>query len=142
MGYDCEIALVAMAHAKDLLTTPYVFDEDQARAMVEAGADIVVAHMGLTTGGAIGAATAMTLATAAERVQAIATAARAVRSDIVVLCHGGPISGPEDAAYVLGACPDCHGFYGASSMERLPTETAIVAQTRAFKDIRRAAPAE
>ena len=142
MGYDCEIALVALAHAKDLLTTPYVFDEDQARAMVGAGADIVVAHMGLTTGGAIGAGTALTLADAAERVQAIAEAARSARADVIVLCHGGPISAPEDAAYVLGACPDCHGFYGASSMERLPTETAIMAQTQAFKNIRRARPAD
>ncbi len=142
MGYDCEVALVAKAHAKDLLTTPYVFDEDQARAMVGAGADIVVAHMGLTTGGAIGAGTALSLPDAAERVQAIAAAARSARADVIVLCHGGPISAPEDASYVLGTCPDCHGFYGASSMERLPTETAIVAQTQAFKSIRRARPAD
>ena len=108
--------------------------------MVGAGADIVVAHMGLTTGGGIGAGTALSLADAAARVQAIAEAARSARADVIVLCHGGPISAPEDAAYVLGVCPDCHGFYGASSMERLPTETAIVAQTQAFKNIRRARP--
>jgi len=137
MGYDCEVDVVALARRKDLLTTPYVFDEDQARAMVGAGADIVVAHMGLTTGGSIGAGAAMTLAAAAERVQAIAEAARAARSDAIVLCHGGPIAAPEDARFVLDACPDCHGFYGASSMERLPAEAALVAQTREFKDIRR-----
>ncbi|RAP39846.1 hypothetical protein BYZ73_18305 [Rhodovulum viride] len=137
MGYGLEVDLVALARAKDMLTTPYVFDTDQARAMAEAGADIVVAHMGLTTGGAIGADTAISLEDSALKVQSIAEAALSVRKDIIVLCHGGPISMPEDATYVLSNAPDCHGFYGASSMERLPTETALIDQTRKFKTITR-----
>ncbi|RBO54741.1 phosphoenolpyruvate hydrolase family protein [Rhodovulum sp. BSW8] len=137
MGYGLEVDLVALARAKDMLTTPYVFDTDQARAMAEAGADIVVAHMGLTTGGAIGADTAISLEDSAVKVQSIAEAALSVRKDIIVLCHGGPISMPEDATYVLSNAPDCHGFYGASSMERLPTETALIDQTRRFKTITR-----
>ena len=137
MSYALEVDLVRLARARDLLTTPYVFDEAEARAMTEAGADIVVAHMGLTTGGAIGAGTALTLAQSAARVSAIAAAARAVRPDVLVLCHGGPIATPEDAQSIMDACPECHGFYGASSMERLPTETALVAQTRRFKSITR-----
>ncbi|MCF3934863.1 phosphoenolpyruvate hydrolase family protein [Acuticoccus sp. M5D2P5] len=135
MGYDKEIELVALAARKDLLTTPYVFDEDQARAMAAAGADIIVAHMGLTTGGSIGAETAMTLAEASAKVGAIADAALAARPDVLVLCHGGPISSPEDAERVLRDCRNCHGFYGASSMERLPTEVALVEQTKRFKAI-------
>jgi predicted TIM-barrel enzyme len=137
MGYGLEVDLIRLARAKDMLTTPYVFDEGDAEAMTEAGADIVVAHMGLTTGGAIGAETALTLEDSAARVQAIAEAARRRRADVIVLCHGGPISSPEDAAFVLARCPDCHGFYGASSMERLPTEVALTEQTRKFKAITR-----
>jgi predicted TIM-barrel enzyme len=137
MGYGLEVDMIRLARGKDMLTTPYVFDEAEAEAMAEAGADIVVAHMGLTTGGAIGAETALTLEKSAERVQAIAEAARRQRPDIIVLCHGGPISSPEDAAFVLERCPDCHGFYGASSMERLPTELALTEQTRKFKGIKR-----
>lgn len=137
MGYQCEVDVIALASRKGFLTTPYVFDEDQARAMAKANADIIVAHMGLTVGGTIGADTAMGLDDAVERVSTIARAALSERSDILVICHGGPIATPEDARYVLERCPECHGFYGASSMERLPTENALVAQVRAFKDIRR-----
>ncbi|MBB6487905.1 phosphoenolpyruvate hydrolase family protein [Rhizobium lusitanum] len=135
MGYALEVELVRLARSKDLLTTPYVFSVEDARAMTEAGADIVVAHMGLTTGGAIGADTALTLEACVEEVNAIAAAARSVNPDIIVLCHGGPIAEPEDARYILERCPGCHGFYGASSMERLPVEKALVEQTRAFKNL-------
>ncbi len=135
MGYALEVELVRLARSKDLLTTPYVFSAGDARAMTEAGADIVVAHMGLTTGGAIGADTALTLEACVEEVNAIAAAARSVNPDIIVLCHGGPIAEPEDARYILERCPGCHGFYGASSMERLPVEKALVEQTRAFKNL-------
>ena len=107
--------------------------------MVEAGADIVVAHMGLTVGGAIGAATALKLDDCVAPINAIAAAALAVREDVIILCHGGPIATPEDASYILARCPDCHGFYGASSMERLPVETALASRTRSFKAIRRPA---
>ncbi|WP_131113622.1 phosphoenolpyruvate hydrolase family protein [Lichenihabitans psoromatis] len=137
MSYGLEVDLIRLARSKDLLTTPYVFTPDEATAMTEAGADLVVAHMGLTTGGTIGAATAFTLEDCVARINAIAEAARTVRSDVILLCHGGPIAMPEDAASILSRCPDCHGFYGASSMERLPTEQALVAQTRAFKAMRR-----
>ena len=137
MSYDLEVDVVRLARSKDLLTTPYVFDVDQAGMMAKAGADIIVAHMGLTTGGSIGAETAMTLDEAANRVSEIGQAALSVRDDIIVLCHGGPISTPEDAALILERCWQCHGFYGASSMERLPTEIALVEQTRRFKEIRR-----
>jgi predicted TIM-barrel enzyme len=137
MSYDLEVDVVRLARSKDLLTTPYVFDAGQARMMAEAGADIIVAHMGLTTGGSIGAETAMTLDEAANRVSEIAQAALSVRDDVIVLCHGGPISTPEDAALILRGCRQCHGFYGASSMERLPAEVALVEQTRRFKEIRR-----
>ena len=137
MSYALEVDLVRMARAKDLLTTPYVFNPEEATAMTEAGADIVVAHMGLTTGGTIGAATGFTLTDCVDRINAIAAAAREVRSDIILLCHGGPIAMPDDAEFILARCPDCHGFYGASSMERLPTEQALVAQTRTFKAMRR-----
>jgi predicted TIM-barrel enzyme len=138
MGYGLEIDLIRAAHALDLLTTPYVFDADQARAMTEAGADIIVCHMGLTTGGAIGAETALSLRDCVPRVNDWAAAARRIRKDVIVLCHGGPIATPDDAAFIMAECPDCHGFYGASSMERLPTETAIAEQTRQFKRIARA----
>ena len=137
MSYDLEVDVVRLARSKDLLTTPYVFDANQARLMAEAGADIIVAHMGLTTGGSIGAETAMTLDEAANQVSEIAQAALSVRNDVIVLCHGGPISTPEDAALILRRCRQCHGFYGASSMERLPAEVALVEQTRRFKEIRR-----
>ena len=135
MSYALEVEMIRLAHEKDLLTTPYVFDAQQAVAMVRAGADILVAHMGLTTGGAIGAETALTLDACVSRIDAIAQAALAVRSDIIVLCHGGPIAEPADASFVLGKTRHCHGFYGASSMERLPAEKAITDQTRDFKRI-------
>jgi len=137
MGYGLEVDMIAAANALDLLTTPYVFTPDEAKAMTRAGADIVVAHMGVTTGGAIGATSAKTLDQCAAEVDAIAAAARSVRKDVIVLCHGGPIAMPEDAACVLDKCPACNGFYGASSMERLPVETAIAAQVRAFKALTR-----
>ena len=137
MSYGLEVDLVRLARRKDLLTTPYVFNPREAEAMTEAGADIVVAHMGLTTGGAIGAETAFTLDDCVARINAIAAAARAVRPDVILLCHGGPIAMPADAEFILARCSDCHGFYGASSMERLPTEQALVAQTRSFKAVRR-----
>ena len=137
MGYGLEVELVARAHALELLTTPYVFDEDQARAMATAGADIVVCHLGLTTGGSIGAGTALTLEQCVEPIRARASAARSVKPDVIVLCHGGPIATPEDAAWILGHCPECHGFYGASSMERLPTEVALTDATKRFMAITR-----
>ena len=133
MGYGLEVDMIRLARSKDMLTTPYVFNEDEALAMVDAGADIIVAHMGLTTGGVIGAETGVTLEEAAGRVEAIAEAALRRRRDAIVICHGGPISSPEDAEFILKRCPQCHGFYGASSMERLPTELALTEQTRKFK---------
>ena len=135
MGYGLEVDMIAKAHAKDMLTTPYVFSADEAAAMTKAGADIIVAHMGLTTGGNIGAETALKLADCPALVAQWADAARRVRKDVIVLCHGGPISSPEDASYILRNTEDINGFYGASSMERLPTEVALTAQTRAFKSI-------
>lgn len=136
MGYGLEVDMIAAAHELDLLTTPYVFNPDEAKAMVSAGADIIVAHMGVTTGGAIGASSAKTLDSCVEEIEAISIAARSVREDIIILCHGGPISMPNDAKYVLERCENCHGFYGASSMERLPVETAISAQVKNFKDLK------
>lgn len=133
MGYGLEVEMIAAAHAADMLTTPYVFSAQDAIAMTRAGADIIVPHMGLTTGGSIGAETARTLDDCVALIDDWAEAARSVRDDVIVLCHGGPISSPDDAAYVLKHCRHCHGFYGASSMERLPTEVALVAQTRQFK---------
>jgi predicted TIM-barrel enzyme len=132
MGYELEVEMIRAAHDLGLLTTPYAFDVEQAAAMTKAGADIVVAHMGLTTKGAIGAHTAKTLDDCVQEVSAIADSARAARNDVIVLCHGGPISEPADAREVLERVPACDGFYGASSMERLPTEVAIAAQVRAF----------
>lgn len=137
MGYGLEVEMIRMAHNKGLLTTPYVFSEADAIAMTEAGADIIVPHMGLTTGGNIGAETAMKLEDCVPVINAWAKAAKSVRKDIIVLCHGGPISSPEDANYILANCPDCDGFYGASSMERLPTEVALTETTRQFKGITR-----
>lgn len=136
MGYDKEVELIRLAHKKELLTTPYVFDEAQTQQMVAAGADVVVAHMGLTTNGTIGAHTSRTLDDCVRDVQAIADAARSVRSDVIVLCHGGPIAMPEDAEYVLTRTRNVDGFYGASSMERLPVERALTEQVRLFKAIR------
>jgi predicted TIM-barrel enzyme len=137
MGYALEVEMIRAAHALDLLTTPYVFSERDAVEMTRAGADIVVCHMGLTTGGTIGAQTALALAACVPLVTRWAEAARTVREDVIVLCHGGPIARPEDARYVLQQCPPCHGFYGASSMERLPAEEALIETTRRFKAIRR-----
>ncbi len=136
MGFGLEVDMIRMAHERDLLTTPYAFDPDEAAALSSAGADIVVAHMGLTTGGSIGAETALTLDDCVERIDRIAEACREIRSDILILCHGGPIATPDDASFILGRCTGIHGFYGASSMERLPVETALVETTRAFKAIR------
>jgi predicted TIM-barrel enzyme len=137
MGYALEVELIAKARALDLLTTPYVFSDADARAMATAGADIVVCHLGLTTGGAIGAETALTLADCVTRINSWAATAKAANPDVIVLCHGGPIATPEDAQHVLAQCPDCHGFYGASSMERLPVEAALVDTTRRFTQIQR-----
>ena len=133
MGFGLEVDMIAAAHAQDLLTTPYVFNPDEAVAMTKAGADIIVAHMGVTTGGTIGATSAKTLDTCVTEINAIADAARSVRKDVILLCHGGPISMPEDAGYVLAHADGLHGFYGASSAERLPAERAIADQIRAFK---------
>jgi predicted TIM-barrel enzyme len=135
MGYGLEVEMIAVASELDMLTTPYVFSEDDAVAMTQAGADIIVCHMGLTTGGSIGAETALTLDDCVERVDAWAEAARSVRPDVMVLCHGGPIAMPDDATYVLQRSKGVNGFYGASSMERLPAEQALKAQTEAFKSI-------
>ncbi|MDX1562954.1 MAG: phosphoenolpyruvate hydrolase family protein [Gammaproteobacteria bacterium] len=133
MGFGHEIDMIRLAHDKDMLTTPYVFSTEEATAMTEAGADIIVAHMGLTTGGSIGAETARNLDDCVRDVDSFAEAAKRVRNDVLVLCHGGPIANPEDAEYVLRNTELCNGFYGASSMERLPTEIALTEQTRRFK---------
>ncbi len=135
MGYGLEVDMIAAAHALDLLTTPYVFNPDEAQAMTKAGADIIVAHMGVTTGGTIGATSAKTLDDCVVEVEAIAAAARKVRKDVIVLCHGGPISMPDDARFMLERVDGLHGFYGASSMERLPAEAAIAKQTADFKSL-------
>lgn len=136
MGYGHEIDMIRLANQKDMLTTPYVFGADEAREMTKAGADIVVAHLGLTTGGSIGASTALKLKDCPKLIDEWAEAAKRVRKDVIVICHGGPIAMPEDAQYVLDNTKNCHGFYGASSMERLPTETALVEQTKRFKALR------
>ena len=136
MGYALEVDMIRQARQLDLLTTPYVFTPDEARAMTEAGADIVVAHMGVTVGGSVGASTAKTLDACVGLIDEIADAALQLREDVIVLCHGGPIATPEDAQYVLKRTRRCHGFYGASSMERLPTEVALTEQTRRFKSVR------
>jgi predicted TIM-barrel enzyme len=135
MGYALEVEMIRLAHERDLLTAPYVFDVDSAVAMAEAGADILVPHLGLTAGGTIGARTAITLSEAAERVQRMRDAAAAVNPEVLVLCHGGPIAEPDDAAQVLANTTGVVGFFGASSMERLPTERAIAQQAREFKSI-------
>lgn len=135
MSYAKEVDLIATAHEANLLTTPYVFDVNQAQDMARAGADIIVAHMGLTTGGQIGAMTAMSLHEAAHLVNDIIDAVKSVRQDAIVLCHGGPISSPADVAIALELCPEVNGFFGATSMERLPTETAITKQVREFTSL-------
>ncbi len=136
MSYGLEVDMIRMAHEKDMLTTPYIFCEEEAEAMARAGADIVVCHLGLTTGGSIGAETALKLEDCPALVDAWAAAAMRVDPEVVVLVHGGPVSMPEDAQYILNETENCHGFYGASSMERLPTETALTEQTKAFKAVR------
>ena len=135
MGYALEVEMIALARAKDMLTTPYVFSEKEATAMAIAGADIIVCHLGLTTGGAIGARTALKLKDCPARIDAWAAAALSVNPDILVLAHGGPIADPADADFIMKNTRKCHGFYGASSMERLPTERAMTDQTRRFKSI-------
>jgi predicted TIM-barrel enzyme len=137
MSYSLEIDLIRKAHEMDMLTSPYVFSEDDATEMTKAGADIVVCHMGLTTGGAIGAGTALTLKDCVPKINAWTQAALRVNRNAIVLCHGGPIATPDDAKFILRECGDCHGFYGASSMERLPTERALTETTRQFKQIQR-----
>jgi predicted TIM-barrel enzyme len=141
MGYDLEVEMIRIARELDLLTSPYVFKPDDARAMARAGADVLVPHMGLTTSGTIGARTALTLDESVERIQAMHDAAKEVNPDVIVLCHGGPIAEPEDAEYVLARTHGVVGFYGASSMERLPTEIAMTANMRRFKGIQRGASA-
>jgi predicted TIM-barrel enzyme len=141
MSYGLEVDMIAEAHKLDLLTTPYVFNPDEAKAMTSAGADIIVAHMGVTTGGSIGATSAKSLDDCVKEIDAIAAATRQVRKDVIVLCHGGPISMPDDARYILEHADGIHGFYGASSMERLPAEAAIRDQTATFKSLALRAPA-
>lgn len=135
MGYAHEVDMIAAARRAELFTTPYVFSADDARAMTEAGADVLVCHLGLTTGGSIGAATAKTLDDCVAAIDEWAGAAREIRDGVLVLCHGGPIATPADASYVLARTEFCHGFYGASSMERLPVEQALTARTREFKEL-------
>jgi predicted TIM-barrel enzyme len=135
MSYAQEIDLVALAHSKDMLTTPYVFNPDEAAAMTKAGADIVVCHLGLTTGGSIGSKTSLKLNDCPAIVDAWSEAALRVNKHAIVLVHGGPVSSPDDASFILKNTKNCHGFYGASSMERLPTEVALTEQTRKFKAI-------
>jgi predicted TIM-barrel enzyme len=135
MGYGLEVELIRLARERGMLTTPYCFDEAEAVAMTKAGADVIVAHMGLTTKGTIGASTAMSLDEAVERVQSIRDAAATTRDDVIVICHGGPIAEPEDAEHVLARTTGVAGFFGASSMERLPTEIAITETVRRFKRI-------
>lgn len=135
MSFSQEVDVIRMASDKGMFTTPYVFGEDDAIAMAKAGADIIVCHLGLTTGGSIGAETALDLDSCIKSIDSWSDAALSVNPDVIVLCHGGPISMPNDAEYVLKRTKNCHGFYGASSMERLPTEIALVEQTRKFKSI-------
>lgn len=135
MGYELEVDMIKKAHDLDLVTCPYVFDPEQATAMAEAGADVLVAHMGLTTKGSIGAETAVTLDDCCVKIREIIAAGRKVRPDIIVICHGGPIADPEDAAYVIEQVPEIDGFFGASSIERLASERSMSAQAAAFKAI-------
>lgn len=136
MGFGLEVDMIRTAHELDLLTTPYVFNAEDARAMTRAGADVIVAHLGLTTKGSIGASTALTLQEAPAKVQEICDAARSIRTDVICLCHGGPLATPEDVSFVLKNTRGVNGFYGASSMERLPTEVAIREQVEKFRAIR------
>ena len=136
MSYGLEVDMIAKAHARDMLTTPYVFNEEEAAAMAKAGADIIVCHMGLTTGGSIGAETALKLSDCPALIDSWAEAALKVNPDVMVLSHGGPIAMPDDAEFIMKNTTNCHGFYGASSMERLPTEVALTEQTRQFKQIK------
>ena len=136
ISYQREVECIAAAHAMNMLTTPYVFNCNEARQMVEAGADVVVAHMGLTTSGTIGSKTAKTLQDCVREVRSIVAACKSVRDDVIVLCHGGPIARPEDAGFILERVAGVGGFYGASSMERLPTEVAITEQVRAFAELK------
>ena len=135
LGYDKEVEMIRLAHEMDLLTTPYVFNEEEAQMMAKAGADMVVAHMGLTTGGTIGAAVAMTIAEAIDLTMRVAEAARKIRKDILVICHGGPFDEPEKVAFALERMPGINGFYGATSMERLPVERGVTEQVRRFTQI-------
>jgi len=136
LGYDKEVEMIRLAHEMDLLTTPYCFNEDEAQAMVKAGADMIVAHVGLTTGGTIGATAAMTLDEAIDTTMRIAEASRKIRKDVLVICHGGPFDEPENVAEAMKRMPGINGFYGATSMERLPVERAITAQVAKFKKIK------
>ena len=136
MGFGLEVDMIHIAHEMDLFTTPYVFNTDEAKAMTKAGADVIVAHLGLTTKGSIGASTAVSLEEAPQRVQEICDAAKSIRADVICLCHGGPLAMPDDVSYVLKRTKGIHGFYGASSMERLPTEIAIKEQVEKFKILR------
>ena len=135
MGYHKEVEMIREASVLDLLTTPYVFNVGEAEEMTRAGADVLVAHMGLTSSGSIGAKTGKTLEQCVELIQEIADAAKKINPDIIVLCHGGPIAEPKDASFVLGKTKGVHGFFGASSMERLPVEVAITERTKDFKDL-------
>jgi len=136
LSYQKEVEMIRLAHEMDLLTTPYVFNEQEAIAMTEAGADLIVAHMGLTTGGSIGATTALSMDEAIDLTKRIAAAAKSVREDVLVICHGGPFDEPENVKYALERMPGVHGFYGASSVERLPVERAITDQVSRLKAIR------
>ncbi|KAG7004504.1 ToMV susceptible protein tm-1(GCR26) [Physcia stellaris] len=136
MSYSAEVSMIRAAHELDLLTAPYVFNPEEAAQMASAGADILVAHMGLTTSGSVGAQTALSLEECVGRVQAIADRGREVNGEVLVLCHGGPIASPEDARYVLGRTRGVHGFFGASSVERLPVEKAVTETVREFKGLR------
>lgn len=136
MGYDQEVEMIRLAHEKGLVTTPYAFNVDEGERMARAGADVIVVHLGLTTSGTIGAQTAKTLDDSVRIVQEVRDAVVAVNPEVIVLCHGGPLAGPEDAQYVLERTKGVHGFYGASSMERLPVETAILENARAFKGLK------
>jgi predicted TIM-barrel enzyme len=135
-GYDREVEMIGLAHKLDLFSTPYVFNTDEAEKMAHAGADIVVAHMGTTVSGSVGAQTAKSMDDCIDLIDRIADAARGVRDDVIVLCHGGPIAEPDDAQYIIANCRGIDGFYGASSMERLPTEVAIKEQTQRFVQIK------
>jgi predicted TIM-barrel enzyme len=142
MSYALEVEMMRTARELDLLTTPYVFSEADAAAMAGAGADILIAHMGLTAGGSIGAQTALELADCPGRIDTYAEAAKRVNPDVLMLCHGGPIATPRDAQFILDACTHCDGFYGASSMERLPVETALIERTKEFRALTRRGPEE